>query len=289
MRQKLADISEATLRSLYLEERKSQEEIAAILGCSDTSIWRRMRKYGIPLRSKAEAGIKTFRQDFDGDAYLKAYILGFCKGDVYPWKRDKNSQTIRLMTNTTKIEQADLFKSLFAPYGYIYENTPEQSNIIHLVAYVNMSMDFLLAEKDHVPEWIIEDQEIFFAFFAGYTDAEAHIGVHSGYAIFKLDSCDKQIILQSHEMLKDAGILGPVPFICATRGYTNKNGHAYHNEMWRLQVGAKSAMLMLFDRIRPYLKHAKRIQDMEAAIENIEIRNRRQQQRRDKRRSAHAH
>jgi hypothetical protein len=289
MGQKPADIPEATLRQLYLDERKSQPEIAIILGYSEAAVWRRLKKYAIPLRSKAEAGTKTFRHDFDGDIYCKAYMLGFCKGDVYAWKRDKNSQTIRLMTNTTKIEQADLFKNLFSPYGYIYEHKPDQSNVIHLVAYVNMSMSFLLEEKDHIPDWIITDQSTFLAFFAGYTDAEAHIGVHNGYAIFKLDSCDKQIIIQSHELLTSVGVSGPKPFICAKRGYTNKNGHAYHNEMWRLQVGAKDSMLRLFDLIAPYMKHAKRIQDMEAAIKNIELRNARQQQRRDKRRLSHAH
>jgi hypothetical protein len=120
---------------------------------------------------------------------------------------------------------------------------------------------------------VLADQEIFFAFFAGYVDAEAHIGVHSGYAVFKLDSCDKSILFQSYEMLCKAGISVPAPSICAPRGYTNKHGHRYHNDMWRLKVGAKSSLLLLFERISPYLKHAKRIRDMKAAIENIKNRN----------------
>ena len=276
MGQKPADIPEATLRSLYLDERKSQEEIAAILGCSQGAVWRRMRKYGIAARDTSESGIVrngSHRQDFDGDLCTKAYMLGFCKGDVHPWIRDKNSQTIRLMTATTKSEQILLFEQLFSPYGHIYIGTPDRRGATHMAAYVNMTMAFLLDREDSIPDWVLEDTEPFFAFFAGYVDAEGHIGVHNGYAVFKLDTYDRNIIITSHEILNRHGITGSVPFVCTRQGTQTKQGHLYRQDMWRLQVARKASLLLMFQRIKPYLKHRKRIQDMESAIQNIEYRN----------------
>jgi LAGLIDADG DNA endonuclease family protein len=177
------------------------------------------------------------------------------------------------MTATTKPEQMELFQTLFGSYGHVYMSKPDTRGATHMAAHVNMSMSFLLDREDNIPEWILADDEIFFTFFAGYTDAEAHIGVHNGYAVFKLDTNDKNIISQSYEMLQKAGITGPKPFICAEQGYTNKNGHPYHYELWRLQISSKSSLLNLFERIEPYLKHKKRIQDMQAAIQNVQDRN----------------
>lgn len=277
MGQKPADIPEDALRQLYYEEQMSQKEIADQLGCSQAAVWRRMRKHGMVARSKSVAALlkspyRSLRRDFDDHLYTKAYLIGFCKGDVHVWIRDENSETIRLMSSTTKPEQVELFQRLFASYGRVYISELDQRGAVHMGAYVNMSMAFLLDREDAIPDWILADQETFFAFFAGYVDAEAHIGVHGDYAVFKLDSCDKNILFQSHEMLCQAGISVPTPSICAPQGYSNKHGHRYRDDMWRLKVGSKSSLLLLFERISPYLKHTGRIRDMEAAIKNIEDR-----------------
>jgi hypothetical protein len=51
------------------------------------------------------------------------------------------------------------------------------------------------------------------------------------------------------------GITGSTPFICA------EQGHLYRQDMWRLQVAGKAALLLMFQSIKPYLKHRKRIQN----------------------------
>lgn len=278
MGQQPADISLEELKHLYYQESLSMDEVARRLGCSQAAVWRRMRKHKLPIRSKSEAGLlvnssRAARRDFDATPQDKAYLIGFCKGDVHSWIRDKNSQTIRLVLATTQSEQVNLFTTLFAPYGHVYISKPDRRGAIHMGAYVNQSMAFLLDEKDEIPDWILASEETFFAFFAGYTDAEAHIGVHNGYAVYKLDTCDKNILFESHRMLMKAGISAPAPYVVAAQGYTNKNGHAYHNDMWRVIVRAKASLLTLFQYIAPHLKHAKRVGDMQIAIQNIETRN----------------
>jgi hypothetical protein len=147
-----------------------------------------------------------------------------------------------------------------------------------MAAHVNMTMAFLLDREDSIPDWVLEDAETFFAFFAGYVDAEGHIGVHNGYAVFKLDTYDQNIIVKSSEILNQHGITGSVPFICTRQGTKTKQGHSYRQDLWRLQIAAKVSLLLMFQRIKPYLKHGKRIKDMEAAIQNIEYRNLRKMQ-----------
>jgi predicted transcriptional regulator len=267
------EIDVEVLKQLYFEEKLTQDEIAERLGCSTAAIQRRMYKHKIQSRNGSQAILlknKSHRTDFDGDDCLKAYMLGFCKGDVHVWVRDKGSETIRLMTNTTKTEQRDLFVSLFEPYGHIYVN--DDKKYIHLAAFVNMTFDFLMDEKDHIPEWVLSDEEVFFAFLAGYTDAEANIGVYAGYAVYKLDTYEKHILQSFYITLLRIGIEFPMPFIVAQKGQMN-GGYPYNEDMWRLCSRKKETLLNLFQRLSPYLRHAKRRQDMYKAIENINQRN----------------
>jgi biotin operon repressor len=163
-------ISGDELRRLYFEEKLTQEQIGERLGCSQRAIQRHMKKHGIISRNNAEANFlrfNSFRQDFDGDLPLKAYMLGFCKGDVHPWVRDTKSQTIRLMTATTKPEQIELFQNLFSPYGHMYISKPDSRGATHMAAHLNFSFSFLLDREDSIPGWVLTDEEAFFGFLAG--------------------------------------------------------------------------------------------------------------------------
>lgn len=55
-----ADAAE-TVR-LYVEERLSTHEIARRLGIAPVSVWKRLRLAGVPLRSKAEAGLARYER-----------------------------------------------------------------------------------------------------------------------------------------------------------------------------------------------------------------------------------
>jgi hypothetical protein len=278
MGQKPADIPEDELKRLYFEGKLSQKQIAERMGCSQQAVQRRMKKLNLTTRDTSDANMvryDSFRRDFDGDLHLKAYMLAFCKGDTHPWIRDPGSQTIRVMTATTKQVQIDLFQNLFSPYGHVYISQPDTRGATHMAAHVNLTFDFLLFKEDQIPDWVLEDEEAFFGYLAGYTDAEGHIAVvkTTGQALFKIDTYDKNIILSCTEMLNKVGIKTSTPFISTKQGTVTGQGHAYRKDMWRLSIGGKSALLLLFNRLRPYLRHATRIAQMNAAIANIEHRN----------------
>lgn len=276
MGQKPADIPEDELKRLYFEEKLSQSQIAERMGCSKQAVQRRMKKLNLETRDTSTANMlryDSFRRDFDGDLPLKAYMLAFCKGDTHPWIRDPGSQTIRIMTATTKQAQIDLFQNLFSPYGHVYVSQPDTRGAIHMAAHVNLTFDFLLFKEDKIPDWVLEDEEAFFGYLAGYVDAEGHISVSGGYAMFKVDTYDMNIIKTASTMLNKLGIKTSTPLTTAQQGTKTSQGHFYRKDMWRLHIGGKSALLLLFNRLRPYLRHATRIEQMNAAIANIDYRN----------------
>jgi TyrR family helix-turn-helix protein len=273
------DITEDDLRRLYQEEKLSQEQIAAIYGCSQALVWLKMCEYGIPSRSHADAGIlasgySQLRHDFDRDQVARAYYIGFYRGDIHARMRHKGSQTIEVSCGSSKRAQIELFKTLFAPYGHIWQREPDKRGRVWMIAFLNLSFNFLLDLQDMIPDWILADPEVFRAFLAGYTDAEGSIWISKGYAAFALCSCDKNILHQIHSALLELGVECPSPRIHYPKGYTNKYGIRYSKDYWELKTGAKRALLRLFDLLEPYLKHAKRRQDMMKARANIEERNR---------------
>lgn len=271
------DISKAKLCHLYDEE-LSQREIAKIFGCSQKTIWNRMQEYGIRGRTNAEAkiiahGHKSLRRDFDSDPKKKAYLMGFCKGDARVKLLCEGGQTIRVDCSSTKSEQIELFRGLFSPYGHIRIGNPNKKGCVEVATHLNLTFAFLLNLEDNIPAWILANNEAFFAFLAGYTDAEGNIGIYEGKAVFVLRSYDKNILHQAHAALLTAGIQFPRPRIVRSKGHTDKDGHRLHQDYWSLGTKAKASLLQLFEQIGPYLRHAKRIRDMQAAIKNIEERN----------------
>lgn len=274
------DISEDDLRRLYQEEMLSQTQIAALYGCSQQLVQLKMHKYGIPARSHAEAslvasGHSQLRHDFDGDLVTRAYYIGFCRGDIHARMSHESGQTIEVSCGTSKAEQIELFNTLFAPYGYIWQRKPDERGRTWMVAFLNLTFGFLLNLQDMIPNWILADPETFRAFLAGYIDAEGSIWISNGYAAFALCSYDKNILHQLHGAFLKLGVECPLPRIHCPKGYTNKYGIRYTKDYWELKIAAKRTLLRLFDLLEPCLKHAKRRQDMLKARVSIEERNRR--------------
>ena len=269
------EIPQDVLEGLYVERGLSAETIGEQLGCSSNVIKKRMEEYGIDRRSAAEAATLYPKTNFGGDLIEKAYLIGFRQGDLYVARPNETGITLLITCSSTKHEQVALIRSLFEKYGHVSVSGPDTKGNFSVSCLVNESFDFLLPKEDDIPDWILADDECFFAFFAGYADAEANIGVYSGKARFRIDSYDKNIILKSHAKLALLGIKFPKPYIDRKKGTIScrRRGGIYHQDRWLLETKRKAPLLQLFECIKPYLKHAKRRQDMAKAIENIRWRN----------------
>jgi DNA-binding Lrp family transcriptional regulator len=269
------EIPEEVLRELYVKRALSAEEIGEILGCSPNTVYRRLQEHGIKVRSTAEAAVRYPKSDFSGDLLEKAYLIGFRLGDLYVCKPNKQGTTILITCSSTRKEQIQLIKSLFEKYGRVNISELDSRGNFSVSCLINESFDFLLEKKDDIEDWILADDERFFAFFAGYSDAEANIGVYSGKARFRIDSYDKNIILKSHAKLASLGIKFPRPYIDRKKGSiaSRKRGSTYRKDRWLMETKRKSSLLQLFEQLDPYLKHPAKRKRVKEAIENIKWRN----------------
>ena len=146
------------------------------------------RQLGVRRRPFGEARLKGIREKrrkyerrpFDGTDEDKAYLLGLRHGDLKassPWHG-----VVRVSTSTTHPAMAQLFRSLFEPYGHVYQHprykTDAQSYEWNLSAVVDSSFDFLLDQKAKVWEWVAQKESTLLAYIAGILDAEGSIGTY---------------------------------------------------------------------------------------------------------------
>ncbi|MDA4131625.1 MAG: hypothetical protein OK454_00670 [Thaumarchaeota archaeon] len=118
----------------WVERYQSGESLKQIAGNSvdPVTVFNHMHKRGIRLRDKVEAQIKAVtkheRRPFDGDDELRAYLIGFVKGDFYV---SRHGRAIRVKTATTHPRMTELVRTIFSEHGAIYE----YPRVNHLVGY----------------------------------------------------------------------------------------------------------------------------------------------------------
>ena len=170
-------IPKKKLEDMYLRRRLSMLKIAKIYGCHHSVILKRLKEENIKSRDAVEANTKYPKTDFDGSQTDKSYLTGFTLGDLNVRRINKRGKTITIQGNSTIPAQITLIKELFENYGPV-QIKPIASGFVdetRITIYLNDSFNFLLYKKDKIPNWILSNEENFFAFLAGYIDAEGHI------------------------------------------------------------------------------------------------------------------
>lgn len=284
---KVFTVSRNTLLQLYINNKLGSYEIARKLGCSQSLIMKRLREYGIPTRSvqaaKALVVPKFPRTNFSNDPVEKAYLIGFRLGDLYVSKTHPNSPTIRISTNSTIRAQLELVKNLFSTYGHVHISKMDSRGAKNIRCFVNCSFSFLLDKKDSVEKWILRRKETLFAFVAGYADAEGTFCISSGDGIFGIKSQDKNIVHTIWKYLNYHGILCKRPFLGRKAGTVDKRGIKNNRDVWQLTIYRKDSLLSLIKEIKPLLKHSQKIKEMSLVKQNIEERNRKFGNKKDRR------
>ena len=177
--------------------------------CDDEVVRERLHRFNIPTRSRYETSTVYKKTDFSGNAEEKAYLIGFRLGDLHVQKIRKNSKTICVRSSTTKEVQVILIKNMFLEYGGVWISKPDKKGARRVCCHLNMSFKFLLKKEDNIPRWIRDNTSCFFAFFAGYLDAEGHIEIDKkGCAKLNVASYDKNILHHLYGGLIGRGIYG---------------------------------------------------------------------------------
>ncbi len=267
------DAGVTELRRLYVDEGLSLSAIAARYGCALTTIWRRLQAAGVQCREGGSEP-KYARTDFSGDPAEKAYLVGFRLGDLHTAM--EGTRTIVVKCTSTRTEQVELFRDIFGKYGHVYSDEATKAHrkrqSIGMEVRLNMSFDFLLPKQDAVPEWILATDEAFFAFFAGYVDAEGYFRAYyvqkqpKPQGRLEIRSYDVGLLSQLQGGLCDRGIACPPVRLRVLAGYTNRAGVRSNRDLWGLGIHRKESLRRLFVQIEPYLKHARRRRDMYTAL-----------------------
>lgn len=259
-------ISKTELANLYLRKKMSSYEIGLHFNCSQTTIRDRLLEYGIKTRSIQEAKSLTKplyeRRNFAGNLADKAYIIGFRLGDLHVSKTHPNSPTIRVNTNSTKIEQLNLFKKLFSPYGHISKIGPDKNGATFIRCYLNSSFRFLLKTKcETLPKWILNSKKYSLSFMAGYIDAEGCFSInHRQSPVFAMNSQDKNIMvfIQS-TVLPQIGINTKLRLV--RRANSIIGGIRSNRDVFNISIYNQFDLKKLTTAIIPLLRHSKRKRD----------------------------
>jgi len=262
-KKRIFKISKNKLENLYLKKKLSCSQIAKVEGFSGAVVFNRLKKYSIKTRKYLEANIKYPKKSFDGNDELKAYMIGFRLGDLNV-KSLNNYSTIIIKSSTTKEDQLNLIKEVYGNYGRFWMR--KYGNTYSTMVFLDKSFHFLTKKEDNIEEWIKKEDHLFFAFLAGYTDAEGNICISQKRAKFRIRSYDKKILFQIYGKLNSLGI--NTKFGLASKEGTY-SGVKHNKDCWGVFVYSKQDLLKLLNLIEPYMEHAKRLKDLALAKQNI--------------------
>ncbi|HIH25636.1 hypothetical protein J4476_00015 [Candidatus Woesearchaeota archaeon] len=260
------------LIKLYLNKKLSTWKIEKFYGYKRGTVHRKLKDYGIKLRSSSESHIIYKRKSFDKDIYEKVYLIGFRLGDL---RVRKTGETIKTDCASTKPAQIELIKSLFNEYGRVWISEPRLRKdgkiCVNIEAFLDLSFDFLLPKDNY--DYILADKITFTSFLAGFTDAEGHIGIHEGQAVYSLGNYNIKLLKKIKlQLLHYLNIKSYIHKSEMTK-YIRKGGYPYNSDYYQLTLSKKRDLLTLFDNIERFMKHEDKLNDIKEARNNIQERN----------------
>ena len=172
---------------------------------------------------------------------------------------------------------------MFAKYGHVRHYNRDKNGAINTRCFVNNSFNFLLKKDDHVEDWIANNKKNAISFIAGYADAEGTFCICGGDGVFSIKSQDKNILFFIHNCMNKLGVLCKPPGMFLPAGHIDKRGIKNNRDAWILTVYRKDSLLKLINLFKPILKHKKRFRDMLLVEKNINNRNRKYNNCKDKR------
>lgn len=257
-------ISKEKLQDLYIAQKLPLSKIAHVYGFSPAGILKRLKIHGIQTRSYSETSTKHIKTDFNGSLADKAYLVGFRIGDLGVRTR---GNLLYISSGTTKTAQANLIKNLFAAYGPLWVSKRSKLGAVNISCALNRSFGFLSPKHRKVPKWILSSKSGFFSFVAGYTDAEGNIMISNRRAKFRLRSCDKGILYDIHIGLVKYGVWNS--FGVDRVAGINSRGAKLNRDCWFVIINEMNALFRLLSKLEPLLRHAKRKNDAQAALKNV--------------------
>lgn len=267
------NFTKSQLKKWYEVDRLSTWEIQKRFGYSRGTINRKLKEFKIASRSISLSHIRFKRVDFDGDILEKAYLIGFRIGDLNVTKKGNQSETIIVKCASTKPGQLQLFKTLFSKYGHVLQGRPTKERKINIQANLNLSFSFLLDKSSESYKWVFDQRKTFFAFLAGFSDAEGCFSISRNKAFFSLGNYDVDLLKKLRTYLIKFGIQTPKLYVSYRKGVLGSDGYISNGDYYSLVCHRKRYLLKLIGNLQPHLQHPDKIMAIKNVAANIINRN----------------
>ena len=267
------NLAYGVLYELYITKKFSQLKIGRLFNVQRQTVSRWLKRLNIPLRRRvdvvSEALIKYKRTSFSNNLSEKAYLMGLRYGDI---STQKHGRQIRIYVSTTHPAMLQLFNNSFKKYGKVnyYPKFNRGRKIYQWCVYVDLdkSFNFLLNKTSNIPRWIINDDQLFFAFLSGYFDSEGCLSIYYhqkdkyGNIQWIIKSSDKIILITIVQKLRELGFNIQYPKLDKKAGTNKKNnnknvGFPYKKDYWVIQTGIKSQVFSIINKMD--LRHEEKI------------------------------
>ena len=265
--------TEEQLKKWYVSQKLSTWEIEKRFGHSRGTIHRKLKEFGLITRNIAVSHIRFPRVNFSGDILEKAYLVGFRIGDLNVTKRGIKSETIVVKCASTKQGQLELFRNLFSKYSHILEGKRTKEGKINIQANLNLSFSFLLDKSPNGYSWVFGNKKTFFAFLAGFSDAEGSFFISQGKGIFAIGNYDKLLLLKIKRSLSEFGIDTPQLSVYYQEQRKMYNGYRSKSDYHILTCSKKVCLIKLLSFLELHIKHPDKLEKARLIKSNIIERN----------------
>lgn len=253
------NITKEILEELYWKKELSLSQIAK--NCSMKSpngISYYMDKFKLTRRPSTRMDYP--KKTFSGELDEKAYLIGLRAGDVYA---GKHAKLIMVCTTSPKKAQMNMFREVFGKYSHVNEYPAKggfTEKTLKINSYLHPSFDFLIQKPKSIPEWVLNDKKLFYSFLAGYCDSEASwiITEHKKYngkwkdMVFSLGTCDKTILEQINQKLKEFGFSSHL-YLARKKGVYGTRTANF--DLYRVMMMKHNDVVKLAETLLPLSKH----------------------------------
>jgi len=213
--------------------------------------------------------MKYVKNPFSGDLSERAYMLGLRAGDL---SGSRNHKQIRIATSTTRTAQIKMVKDVFGKYGHVgvYPFLNDKGRREWRVyCDLDRSFSFLLEKPEEIPEWILNNKQAFYSFFAGYMDSEGSwcirkCGKNSIRFTLRVASTDK-IILEQLKNKFEKYRFHPRMYLDKKKGHTSNYG-GYNKNFYALWFFQKSDIIRLAGELLNLSYHGEKIHLMKLIL-----------------------
>lgn len=256
-------IDPVLLKKLYWNSDMSSEELGNFFGVNARTIRKKLKNFGIKRKTVSQALTVKKKKKWSGTLKQKAYLLGLRTGDFHAKLLKK---TVRVQTSTTHPALKKLLKMALGQWGEYREYySKDHRRCDEWFIYIDLheSFDWIVDKPQEIPQWILENNEYFYAYLAAYIDCEGSICVIKNRQHVRLmlgiRTGDRTILEQINKKLSELGYTSHI-YESQRRGEpVRRFGGTLNVDIDELKIYKQKDLLRLYQKLLSNSLHDEKI------------------------------